>query len=86
MGLNFSPSWSQGDDLRQPAMVKRLQQTLLRLGLASNLRRAPAILAWKTTGRDDQGHAGPQPCPWACPAAFLVAVAAVSLFLGLSWP
>jgi hypothetical protein len=85
VGLNFSRV-EPGDDLRQPAMVKETQQTLLGLGLAKNLRRAPAISAWKTTGRGDDsgatglnhvhGHAG-QCFWWPLPPC---------LFLGLSWP
>jgi hypothetical protein len=82
-GAELLPELSQVMICGNPAMVKETQQTLLGLGLAKNLRRAPAISAWKTTGRgDDSGATGPQPCPWACWSVFLVAVAAV-LVLGL---
>ncbi|MFQ2211079.1 ferredoxin--NADP reductase [Aeromonas caviae] len=43
--LNFSPELSQVMICGNPAMVKETQQTLLGLGLAKNLRRAPGNIS-----------------------------------------
>lgn len=45
VGLNFSPELSQVMICGNPAMVKETQQTLLGLGLAKNLRRAPGNIS-----------------------------------------
>ncbi|MFQ2472568.1 ferredoxin--NADP reductase [Aeromonas caviae] len=45
VALNFSPELSQVMICGNPAMVKETQQTLLGLGLAKNLRRAPGNIS-----------------------------------------
>lgn len=45
VGLKFSPELSQVMICGNPAMVKETQQTLLGLGLAKNLRRAPGNIS-----------------------------------------
>ncbi|HEH9405759.1 TPA: ferredoxin--NADP reductase [Aeromonas bestiarum] len=45
VGLAFSPELSQVLICGNPAMVKETQQTLLALGLAKNLRRAPGNIS-----------------------------------------
>ncbi|MBL0522051.1 MULTISPECIES: ferredoxin--NADP reductase [Aeromonas] len=45
VGLDFSPEFSQVLICGNPAMVKETQQTLLGLGLAKNLRRAPGNIS-----------------------------------------
>ncbi|MGE6161155.1 ferredoxin--NADP reductase [Aeromonas salmonicida] len=45
VGLAFSPEQSQVLICGNPAMVKETQQTLLELGLAKNLRRAPGNIS-----------------------------------------
>ncbi|WP_323889395.1 ferredoxin--NADP reductase [Aeromonas caviae] len=45
VGLSFSPELSQVMICGNPAMVKETQQTLLGLGLAKNLRRAPGNIS-----------------------------------------
>ena len=45
VGLAFSPERSQVMICGNPAMVKETQQTLLELGLAKNLRRAPGNIS-----------------------------------------
>ncbi|MFM5842758.1 ferredoxin--NADP reductase [Aeromonas sanarellii] len=45
VGLAFSPEHSQVMICGNPAMVKETQQTLLALGLAKNLRRAPGNIS-----------------------------------------
>ena len=45
VGLEFSPVHSQVMICGNPAMVKETQQTLLEIGLAKNLRRAPGNIS-----------------------------------------
>jgi len=45
VGLEFAPELSQVLICGNPAMVKETQQTLLSLGLAKNLRRAPGNIS-----------------------------------------
>ncbi|MFC5706734.1 ferredoxin--NADP reductase [Aeromonas eucrenophila] len=45
VGLEFSPAHSQVMICGNPAMVKETQQTLLEIGLAKNLRRAPGNIS-----------------------------------------
>ncbi|MEL3923867.1 ferredoxin--NADP reductase [Aeromonas enteropelogenes] len=45
VGLDFSPEFSQVLICGNPAMVKETQKTLLGLGLAKNLRRAPGNIS-----------------------------------------
>lgn len=45
VGLEFSPELSQVLICGNPEMVKETQQTLLALGLAKNLRRAPGNIS-----------------------------------------
>ena len=45
VGLDFAPERSQVLICGNPEMVKETQQTLLALGLAKNLRRAPGNIS-----------------------------------------